>query len=151
MREPGCVRRKASFARTQPTFQAIHRAIGRCRPRALGEVDWHAPPWAVDCRPHPLRSAGRRTRTAAPTPDRDRAGATCSCWAAPTAGWRWYENRPRPIETTFTVTPRLTCYECEPPGKPNPLLVTFNGSAAPLAQTGKDLDPKFRPGQMIPP
>ena len=30
-----------------------------------------------------------------------------------------------------------------PPGKPNPVLVTFSGSAAPLAQTGKDLDPKF--------
>jgi hypothetical protein len=71
------------------------------------------------------------------------AAATVLVLGGTYAGWRWYEHRPRPIETAFTVTaPQLTCYECEPPAKPNPLLVTFSGSAAPLAQTGKDLEPR---------
>ena len=79
------------------------------------------------------------------------SAATVLLLGAAYIGWRWYENRPRPIETEFTVTaPGITCYDCEPPGKPNPVLVSFSGSAAPLAQTGKDLDPKSDAVRMEP-
>jgi uncharacterized protein YfaS (alpha-2-macroglobulin family) len=144
---------KRLFARTQPTFQAIHRAIGPAARALLGEVDWHAPPWAkwtaAQIRPRAQATVARARQH--PRQTAMATGATVFLLAAAYAGWRWYENRPRPLETTFAVTaPRLTCYECEPPGKPNPLLITFDGSAAPLAQTGKDLEPHSAPVQMNP-
>ncbi|MGH8221671.1 MAG: hypothetical protein ACREQZ_01740, partial [Woeseiaceae bacterium] len=57
--------------------------------------------------------------------------------------WRWYESRPRPVEIAFTVTaPPVTCYACEPPGEPNPLIVRFAGSAAPLERAGHPVEAK---------
>jgi uncharacterized protein YfaS (alpha-2-macroglobulin family) len=67
------------------------------------------------------------------------------------AGWRWYERQPKPTLVTFTVeAPPRTCYECEPPGKPNPLIVRFSESVAPLEQSGKALDGKKLPLTMSP-
>jgi alpha-2-macroglobulin len=58
------------------------------------------------------------------------------------AGWRWYQALPRPVAYEVTVTaPQRTCLECEPPGRPNPLHLTFAGSVAPLAEAGKVIDP----------
>jgi alpha-2-macroglobulin len=136
---------KRLFARIQPTFQAVHRAMGPLARALVGEVDWQSPPWARwTCAR--LRAGAQATIAHARQKPRQTAiagGATVLLLAAAYSGWRWYENRPRPVETTFAVTaPQLTCYECEPPGKPNPLLITFDGTAAPLKQTGKDLDPR---------
>lgn len=58
-------------------------------------------------------------------------------------GWRWYVNRPQPVLTEFAVAaPGLTCYACEPPGRPNPLVVTFSSSAATLERAGHPVDAK---------
>lgn len=79
------------------------------------------------------------------------AGAAVLLLGAAYGGWRWYESRPRPLETQFTVTaPGLTCYACEPVGSPEPLLIRFDSSAAPLAQTGKDLDSEAGAVRMTP-
>lgn len=57
--------------------------------------------------------------------------------------WRWYESRPKPVEVAFTVTaPAVTCYACEPPGQPNPLIVHFASSAAPLEGAGHPVEAK---------
>ena len=57
--------------------------------------------------------------------------------------WRWYENRPRPVEVTFAVTaPPVTCYACDPPRPPNPLLVRFDASTAPLDRAGHTVEPE---------
>jgi alpha-2-macroglobulin len=60
--------------------------------------------------------------------------------AAGTLGYRWYRDRPHPVEeapVTFTVhAPELTDYAPTPLGV-HPLAITFSRSAAPLALVGK--------------
>lgn len=58
------------------------------------------------------------------------------------AGWRWYQQRPRPVEISFRVeAPGPTCYSCDAPdNEPKPLLIRFSASTAPLALAGKDVD-----------
>ncbi|MES1196821.1 MAG: hypothetical protein ABUL58_07750, partial [Steroidobacter sp.] len=59
------------------------------------------------------------------------------------AGWLWYQAQPKPVEVGFTITnPPITCYSCEPQGKPNVLRVNFNDSVAPVELTGHTLDMK---------
>ncbi|HMK87129.1 MAG TPA: hypothetical protein VK437_14305, partial [Steroidobacteraceae bacterium] len=141
------------FARLRIAVRSIGAATGRLARATLGELHWSAPPWvqwtagrlqsnaesaAAYARGHP-----RKTATILLT-------AVCAVGAA-YAGWRWYESRPRPVPTEFVVSaPEVTCYACEPPGKPNPLIVRFSGSAAPLALSGKDLDPKSEALRMVP-
>lgn len=58
-------------------------------------------------------------------------------------GWQWYKSRPQPVLTEFAFSaPGLTCYACEPPGPPNPLVVTFSASTATLERAGHPVDPK---------
>ena len=130
--------------RIRPAFQALRTFLNRATRAVLGEVDWRAPPW-LKWSAATVRAGSQSLVERARQKPRQTAlvaAATVVVLAGGYAGWRWYENRPRPVETTFTVTPpERTCYECEPPGKPQPVVVSFSGSAAPLAQTGKDLDP----------
>jgi alpha-2-macroglobulin len=131
--------------RIRPAFQALRSVSSRAAPAVLGEVDWRAPPWIrwTATRIHGGARAAIGQARQKPRQTALLAAATALVLGGVYAGWRWYENRPRPIETTFSVTPpERTCYECEPAGKPQPVLVRFSGSAAPLAQTGKDLDPQ---------
>ena len=122
-------------------FQAVRRFCGALARRLLGEVNWQAPPWVK-------WALARAQGALAWVRQRPRQTALATAIMAVVLGggygvWRWYESRPRPIETQFTITPPTrTCYECDPPGKPAPLVVTFDSSAAPLAAAGKDLDPK---------
>ena len=129
------------FGRIRPAFQAIRRVRGRLVRGLLGEVDWRAPPWLTW-----TSAQARASLTWVRQRPRQAAVAVAVTVAVLGSGygfWRWYESRPRPVETEFTITPPTrTCYECDPPGKPAPLVVTFGGSAAPLAATGKDLDVK---------
>lgn len=130
--------------RIRPAFQALRSFLSRAARAILGEVDWRAPPW-LKWSAATVRSGTQSIVERARQKPRQTAliaATTVVVLAGGYAGWRWYENRPRPVETTFTVTPpERTCYECEPPGKPQAVVVSFSGSAAPLAQTGKDLDP----------
>ncbi|MDB6007791.1 MAG: hypothetical protein JWL65_41 [Gammaproteobacteria bacterium] len=144
---------KRLSAGIRAAFRAIHGTARPATRALLGEVDWRAPPW-VRWGTARIRSGTEAAVARAQQHPRQTAllgAATVLLLGAAYIGWRWYENRPRPIETEFTVTaPGITCYDCEPPGKPNPVLVTFSGSAAPLAQTGKDLDPKSDAVRMEP-
>ena len=52
--------------------------------------------------------------------------------------WFWYQNRPKPTEFSVTVTaPGIT--SPEPGSTPEPLVIDFNGSVAPLKGIGKPL------------
>ena len=125
-------------------MSVVQGLIERIRPALrglLGEINWRAPPWMLW-----MAAQLRAVLTLAQQRPRQTATAAAVTLAVLGGGyglWRWYENRPRPIETQFTITqPTRTCYDCDPPGKPAPLLVTFENPAAPLAAAGKDLDPK---------
>jgi uncharacterized protein YfaS (alpha-2-macroglobulin family) len=141
------------LARIRTPFHAMRHASGRTARAILGEIAWRAPPW-VEWGAAGIRSARRAAIARARRHPRQTAvlaTATMLLLGAAYGGWRWYESRPRPVETQFTVTsPGLTCYACEPVGKPDPLLVRFDSSAAPLAQTGKDLDPQAGAVRMTP-
>lgn len=109
----------------------------------FGAVAWQAPAWLIvlgrhlgtlrewlkaQFRGRPLRSAALLALTAA------LVGA--GLW-----GWRWYQALPKPQLVAFTVeAPARTCYECDPPGSPNPLRVRFSGSVAPIDVVGKPLE-----------
>ena len=133
------------LARIRPAFHTLYRAGSQAAHAIFGQVDWHAPPW-VKWSSAQLQAATRAAL--ARTRQQPRQTAFVATAALVLLGgaygtWRWYQSLPKPVETQFSVTPpEATCYDCEPPEKPNPLLLTFESSAAPLAQTGKDLEPQ---------
>ena len=144
---------KRLLAGIRSAYQALQRSSGPVARALLGEVRWRAPPWLQwSC------ARARSLAQAALAHARQRpqqtallvTGTVLLLWSA-YGVWNWYESRPRPVETAYTVTaPGLTCYACEPVGKPEPLVVRFDSSAAPLASTGKDLDPKSQLVRMSP-
>ena len=123
----------------------IGERIGTALRALLGELTWTRPRWfsssaaiaqrgtasvAAEVRANPRRSAiiGLGLLALA-------IGAVLL--------WRWYETRPKPVEVAFNVTvPAVTCYSCEPPGSPNPLIVQFESSAAPLDRAGHPVEAK---------
>lgn len=128
-------------------------SLARLARLVFGELAWQPPGWLKRA----AASARKSTRQASNYARQNPAMASAIAVAALAAvaagwfGWRWYQNRPRPVETTFVVTaPPRTCYECEPPGSPNPLLVQFDASAAALSQVGKDVDPALQAIEMRP-
>ncbi len=111
--------------------------------RALvGEFSWQPPRWLASTAAATQRS-GAVIGTYARTNPRAAAGLVAGGAILAVGsyfGWRWYQNQPQPVEVTFTITsPDVTCYACEPPGSPNPLIVTFDNSTAPLDRAGHDI------------
>jgi alpha-2-macroglobulin len=107
---------------------------------AFGELHWSPPAW--------VRSAGdaaRRLRALVRARPRRSAGilaAALLVTLASVLGWHWYQSLPKPLEFSVTVAaPERTCIECDPPGKPNPVVLNFTGSVAPLEVSGKVIDP----------
>lgn len=97
---------------------------------------WSAPPW--------LRWIGRQfARLVALVRARPRASAlvVLAIAALAVGGWQgysWWKSRPQPVTVSLSVAnPRLTDYANN--GSPQPLVVTFSQSTAPLAQVGKTL------------
>ncbi|MGZ5080242.1 MAG: alpha-2-macroglobulin, partial [Usitatibacter sp.] len=97
---------------------------------------WTAPPWmgfvAARIRNALALAAARPLHTAALAA---LIAATLfgSHWA-----YRWYQSRPKPVETAFSIkSPPRT--EIENEREPEPLVIAFDRSAAPLGQAGKEL------------
>jgi alpha-2-macroglobulin len=142
------------IARILPYIQAIRRGCGAVARALVGEVDWRAPPWV---RWTAGRLKGQTQATIGQIRQKPRqatllAFITLTIISGTYFTYRWYESLPRPVETGFTVaSPGITCYACEPAGKPDPLRIRFEASVAPLAMIDKDLDPKSENLQMSPP
>ncbi|HMN44184.1 MAG TPA: alpha-2-macroglobulin [Povalibacter sp.] len=118
--------------------------------RALvGDIAWTRPAWVT-------RSGAALQRGAAYVRANPRrvgllSGALLAVALGAFFAWRWYENQPKPVEVAFEVSvPAVTCYACEPPGTPNPLIVSFAASAAPLDRVGHTVDPKQAGITLIP-
>ncbi|MGH8314214.1 MAG: MG2 domain-containing protein, partial [Steroidobacterales bacterium] len=105
----------------------------------FGHVQWERPAWVRSG----LASAGALAATVRAYPRRSAqlAGAVVILLGGGYLAWRWYASLPKPVTIEFALeAPARTCYECEPPGKPNPLIVRFAASVAPLIAIGKPLD-----------
>ena len=112
---------------------------------AFGQVSWQPPQW-VSSTASFVHDHGAAAASAARANPRRAAlvgAAALTLVVAAVVLWRWYENRPRPVEVTFAVTaPAVTCYACDPPGAPNPLIVHFDAATAPLERAGHAVDPQ---------
>ncbi len=117
-------------------FRAALRTI-------FGELNWQPPGWFSASTGAVQRSASGLNASMRANP-RGAALAIAGIVvlvAAGVFGWRWYVNRPQPVLTEFTVNaPGPTCYACEPPGSPNPLVVTFSASTATLERAGHPIE-----------
>ena len=110
----------------------------------VGEVNWTPPRWLrflADL----LRSGNERlsktlTEARARNPRRFWAlvAATVFCLVGSVGGWNWYRHRPKPHQLSVTGTwPQPTRLEKD--ARPDPLVIHFSGSAASLAQVGKEV------------
>lgn len=106
---------------------------------AFGQLSWQPPQWCSNAAAITRRHGAAVANAARANPRRAILGGASGIVliAVAVVLWRWYENRPRPVEAAFTVTaPPVTCYACDPPRGPNPLIVVFASSTAPLERTG---------------
>lgn len=109
----------------------------------FGELSWRPPQWASNTATSAQRGGTALGASIRENPSRAALVgiSVLALLIAAVFAWRWYQSRPRPIEVAFTVTaPAVTCYACEPPGEPNPLIVTFGASTAPLERAGHPVD-----------
>lgn len=125
------------------SMKAMGQRLARAARTVFGQLTWQQPAWLS--RASQRTRAGSQQLNAAVRRSPARAAGIAAGVIALTAGgywlWHWYESRPKPVEVDYVVTPpALTCYACEPPGSPNPLIVQFAASAAPLERAGHPLD-----------
>lgn len=131
------------LARARRALGTVMQAVGALLASVFGSLDWYAPDW--------LRFTGQRLRSAFAAVMADArehpsrfwsvAGGFLLVLALAIGGWRWYLAQPQPQRVAHEViAPDRTCYECDPPGTPNPLRVRFAESVAPLADIGKPLE-----------
>jgi uncharacterized protein YfaS (alpha-2-macroglobulin family) len=109
----------------------------------FGQLDWQRPAWLANASAAADQRAASIGAFVRGNPRR--AGVIGAAVIAVLAGggylWHWYQHRPKPVEVAFNASaPAPTCYSCAPPGQPNPLIVTFSASAAPLDRAGHPLD-----------
>jgi alpha-2-macroglobulin len=108
--------------------------------RGLGEVQWTPPPWLQRCCAVTRRL--RSTLNGNPRRNGLIAASVLVLGIAAIGAWRWYQSLPKPVEYAVAVANiERTCYECDPPGKPNAAILHFSGSVAPLSDAGKTIDP----------
>src|SRR5688572_22211626 len=114
--------------------------LSRWSRSVVGDLQWSPPLW-----PRRVVAATLRAREQVRSNPRRSgwiAGTALAVIAASVLGWRWYQSLPKPVEYSVAVTaPERTCIECEPPGKPNPVVLNFSGSVALLEMAGKVIDP----------
>ena len=132
-------------------LHAVWKLVAGLLATIFGSVQWQAPEWLQAVIAH-LRSGANHVRTTLREKPGQSAGAIALSLiviAGAFAGWRWYQTLPKPqLVNVEIVAPARTCYECDPPGTPQPLLLKFSESAAPLDAAGKALDaglPRLNP------
>ena len=115
---------------------ALTRAPARLLQPVLGSWSWEPPSW--------LRYFGRcRAIAFAWLRAHPRAGfallaAILGAIAAGYAGWQWWEAQPRPVLVGFKVTEPGPMRLEDADARPEPLIVEFDASVAPLKDVGKE-------------
>lgn len=126
------------------TLARLRTALGSLARAVFGEIDWRPPAWAVRSTAF-VRDRGSRTARALRSNPKAAGVAIVALLVLGIAawqGWAWYQRQPKPVEVAYTIEPPpITCYACDPPQPPYPLIVRFDGSAAPLELVGSELDP----------
>ena len=110
----------------------------------FGEMSWSPPRWLRFLADR-VRSGNQRLReTLAEARDRNPrrfwilVATAVLCLAGSVGGWNWYRHRPKPHKLSITATwPQPTRLEKD--ATPDPLVIRFSGSAASLAQVGKEV------------
>ncbi len=121
----------------QKLFRTIGHVLIALLTALFGRWQWRAPLW--------LRWVGNalangwRAARARPTRSATIATLLVAAIAGGLAGYRWYQQLPKPVETTFTVTPpALTSWnEAKNKFETHPLQIDFSDSAAPLDVIGQ--------------
>lgn len=125
--------------------ERVARALGSAGRAIFGRLSWQQPAWLTRTSASTRRGAENLRASVRRSPVRA-AGMAAGVVAILAGGyflWQWYEHRPKPVEVAYSVAaPAVTCYACEPPGQPNPLIVQFEASAAPLERAGHPLEAK---------
>jgi hypothetical protein len=105
----------------------------------FGEMNWSPPQWILDAR-RALES-GRASIRRQPRRSAAIAAGALLVVLGTLVTWRWYQGLPKPVQFDVAIdAPARTCIECDPPGKPNAVVLRFSGSVAPLALSGKPID-----------
>jgi len=122
--------------RLRPALGLGWRVLRASTAALFGRVTWDAPVWLR--RLVELVSLTARRLAARPRLTGALSGAILVLAVGGSWGYLWWQARPRPVVVTYTVkAPERT--EIESDKKPNPLVVTFHRSVAPLSGVGKDV------------
>lgn len=115
---------------------ALSREPARLLQPVLGSWSWEPPSW--------LRFCGKRMAFAlAWLRSHRRAGLALlaivvGAIAAAYAGWQWWEAQPKPVLVNIKVTEPGPMRLEDADARPEPLIVEFDASVAPLKDVGKD-------------
>lgn len=102
----------------------------------FGRWNWQQPPWLLILKSK-LASLGQLIK-AKPLTSVGILIVLCGLMGGSWYAWHWWQNRPQPVRIDFAVTePERTAIENN--AAPQPLLINFNASVAPLDQVGKDI------------
>ncbi len=125
-------------------FGAIRRFVERfVRPLLIalfGEIRWSPPGWlrAIESRIAAVFARLGAARERDPRRFWSSVVGIALVVAASAAGWNWYRHLPKPHTLTIAATlPKPT--KLEKDAVPDPLILRFSGSAATLAEVGKDV------------
>src|SRR5262245_24948375 len=118
-------------------LRAIWTLIARALGALVGKLNWQAPPWA--------RFVGGKARNAGSWarghkgPALGIAFVVAGLGTGGALGWRWYKNRPRPVETEVSISgPELTSL-VQDKWITHPVELNFDRSAAPLNAVRKNV------------
>src|SRR5437868_1360421 len=136
-----------------PSTRTIGQRFRQALRALVGEITWSQPQWFAAASGALKRASANVTDGVRSNPRR--AGVIAVAGLAFIAGglwlWRWYESQPKPVLVAFEVTaPTVTCYACEPPGKPRPLIIQFASSTAPLDRAGHPVEAQQAGVEMTP-
>ena len=117
-----------------PPIRRFLDLVRKCSTGVVGKVTWEPPAWTGALG----RWVVRRARWIGKHPLPALGVLTLAVSLVLGSTWlvRWYANRPKPVTTSVSITaPPLT--KIEKDARPQPLVITFGRSAAPLEQIGK--------------
>ncbi|MEO8133584.1 MAG: MG2 domain-containing protein, partial [Betaproteobacteria bacterium] len=116
---------------------AFNRGLAWLLQPVFGSWSWEAPAWLRFCA---IRiAAGIAWLRGHPRATLALAAAAVGATAASYAGWQWWEAQPKPMLVTFKVTEPGPLRLEDPDAKPEPLVIEFDASVAPLKDVGKEV------------